>query len=189
MTDRVKVTGFGGSLRKKSFNRALLYECPALMPENSELTIFDISEIPIYNQDNEIDLPKPVKDFKDAIRSSDALLVVTPEYNYSIPGFLKNAIDYASRPADDNVFKHKPVALMSASISILGGSRAQYHLRQVFVFLDSYVINKPEVFVTLANTKFDENLRLVDETAKGFMKQLLQNLVSFTNDLKKLEKK
>ena len=87
------------------------------------------------------------------------------------------------------MFKHKPVALMSASVSILGGSRAQYHLRQVFVFLDSYVINKPEAFVTLANTKFDENLRLVDETAKGFMKQLLQNLVSFANDLKKLEKK
>ncbi|MCL4421251.1 MAG: NAD(P)H-dependent oxidoreductase, partial [Candidatus Thermoplasmatota archaeon] len=86
----------------------------------------------------------------------------------------KNAIDYASRPADDNVFKHKPVALMSASVSILGGSRAQYHLRQVFVFLDSYVINKPEVFVTLANTKFDENLRLVDETViaePGFLYQ------------------
>ncbi|MCW6168771.1 MAG: NAD(P)H-dependent oxidoreductase [Thermoplasmatales archaeon] len=189
MTDKVKITGFGGSLRKKSFNRALLSECTALMPGNSELKIFDISKIPIYNQDDEIDLPKPVKDFKDAIRSSDAVLVVTPEYNYSIPGFLKNAIDYASRPADDNVFKHKPVALMSASVSILGGSRAQYHLRQVFVFLDSFVINKPEVFVTLASTKFDENLKLIDEAAKGFMKQLLQNLVSFTNDLKNMENK
>jgi len=186
MMNKIKVVGFGGSLRRRSYNRALLEECVNLMPENSELNIFDILQIPIFNQDDEETPPEIVKEFKDAIRRSDAVLVVTPEYNYSIPGFLKNAIDYASRPATDNVFKHKPVALMSASVSILGGSRAQYHLRQVFVFLDSFVINKPEVFVTVAHTKFDQDLKLMDNNSKDIMKQLLQNLVSSVRDQKKL---
>lgn len=188
MSDVIRVTGFGGSLRKNSYTRAMLEECTNLMPPSSELSIADISRIPLFNQDDEEHPPAAVKDFKNSIRKSDAVLVVTPEYNYSIPGFLKNAIDYASRPPSDNVFRHKPVAIMSASIGILGGSRAQYHLRQVFVFLDSYVINKPEVFVTLANTKFDSNLRLIDNTAREFMGELLKNLVTAALNLKKLEK-
>lgn len=188
MSDKINVTGFGGSLRKNSYNRALLEECVNLMPANSELSFANISGIPLFNQDDEENPPDAVKNFKNAIRKADAILVVTPEYNFSIPGIIKNAIDYASRPPTDNVFRHKPVALMSASVSILGGSRAQYHLRQVFVFLDAYVINKPEVFVTLAHTKFDNNLRLIDKTAKEFMGQLLNNLVSAALDIKKLGK-
>ena len=174
----VTILGFGGSPRKGSFNSALLREAKDLMPEGSALNIFDIFGIPLFNQDDETNPPEIVKRFKEAIKASDGLLVVSPEYNYSIPGYLKNAIDYASRPPETNYFKGKPVAFMSASTGMLGGARAQYHLRQVAVFLDMKPINKPEVFVSFAPTKFDQNLRLKDDAAIVFMKQLLQELVN-----------
>lgn len=173
----VRILGFGGSLRKGSYNSALLREASDHMPEDSRLEIFDISSIPIYNQDHENNPPQVVLNFKEAIKDADGLLIVTPEYNYSIPGFLKNAIDYASRPPETNYFRGKPVAFMSASTGMLGGSRAQYHLRQVAVFLDMKPINRPEVFINFAQTKFDQNMRLKDEQAIGFMRQLLKELV------------
>ncbi|MEM2373429.1 MAG: NAD(P)H-dependent oxidoreductase [Thermoproteota archaeon] len=151
-------------MRKGSYNRALLRAAAELMPRNAKLEIFDIEGIPLYNQDFENDVPAKVKEFKEKIRRADAILIATPEYNYSFPGVLKNAIDWASRPPGDNSFEGKPVAIMSASIGTLGGARAQYHLRQVLIALNMYPINRPEVMVPLAREKFDENGRLIDES-------------------------
>lgn len=175
--DKIRIIGFGGSLRKGSYNWALLQNAQELLPDDAELELFDISGIPLFNQDNENDLPGPVREFKDAIRSSDAVLIASPEYNFSIPGYLKNAIDYASRPPSDNPFPGKPVAIMSASGSMLGGSRGQYHLRQVLGYLDMREIHKPEVFVSFADRKFDSNMKLIDEAARNLLRQLLENLV------------
>ena len=135
METKLKILGFAGSLRAGSYNRALLRAATELLPDDATLEIFDINGIPPFNQDLEMDMPAKVKEFKSKIRGADAILIATPEYNYSIPGVLKNAIDFASRPYGDNPFNDKPVAIMSASIGMLGGARAQYHLRQTFIFL------------------------------------------------------
>jgi chromate reductase, NAD(P)H dehydrogenase (quinone) len=129
-------------------------------------------------------MPEKVTEFKSKIREADAILIATPEYNYSIPGVLKNAIDFASRPYGDNPFDDKPVAIMSASIGMLGGARAQYHLRQMFVFLNMHPVNGPEVIVTFAQDKFDANGKLIDETTNKFLKQLLENLANWTRRLR-----
>ncbi len=151
-----------------------------LLPENVSLEIFDIDGIPLFNQDIEKDMPIKVEEFKSKIRNADAILIATPEYNYSVPGVLKNAIDWASRPYGDNAFDGKPAAIISASVGMLGGARAQYHLRQTFVFLNMYPVNGPEVILPFAQDKFDSNGKLTDENAKKFLKQLLQNLVDWT---------
>ena len=124
-----------------------------------------------------------VKEFKFAIKRADAILMVTPEYNFSFSGVLKNAIDSGSRPFGDNSFDRKPVAVMNASTGMLGGARAQYHLRQVFVFLNMYLVNGPDVLVGTAKDRFDANGRLIDENSRRFVKQLLQNLVEWTKKL------
>jgi len=156
-----------------------------LIPKDAELEIFDLEGIPPFNQDLETQMPKIVKEFKAKIKAANALLIATPEYNFSISGVLKNAIDWASRPYGDNAFEGKPVAIMSASIGLLGGARAQYHLRQIFVFLNMYPINRPEVIVTFAPEKIDENGRLKDENSRKFVKELLENLVAWTRRLGK----
>jgi chromate reductase len=179
----VNILGFAGSLRKGSYNKALLRAAADLIPRGATLETFDLEGIPPFNQDLESSMPERVKEFKSKIKSADAILIVTPEHNYSIPGVLKNAIDWASRPYGDNSFEGKTVAVMSASTGMLGGARAQYHLRQVFVFLDMHPINKPEVLVTFANQKFDQNGRLTDEKAKELIKTLLGKLVAWTRKL------
>jgi len=153
MNGLVTILGFAGSLRKNSYNKALLRAAAELVPEDAELEIFDLEGIPLFNQDLETQIPEKVKEFKVKIKAADAILIVTPEYNSSFPGVLKNAIDWASRPYGDNSFEGKPVAVMSASVGMLGGVRAQYHLRQTFVFLNMYPVNKPEVIVTFALRK------------------------------------
>lgn len=153
MDNKLKILGFAGSLRAGSYNKSLLRAATNLMPEDSNLEIFDIDGIPAFNQDTENNMPEKVKDFKSKIREADAILIATPEYNYSVPGVLKNAIDCATRPYGDNPFNEKPVAIMSASVGMLGGARAQYHLRQIFVYLNMYTINGPEVIVTFAQNK------------------------------------
>jgi chromate reductase len=155
-----------------------------LAPKNAVLETFDLEGIPPFNQDLETRPPQKVKEFKARIRAADAILIATPEYNYSIPGVLKNAIDWASRPYPDNALEGKPVALMGASVGMLGTARAQYHLRQSFVFLNMYPINSPEVFVTYAHEKFDENGRLKDEKTKQLITELLENLVKWTLKLR-----
>jgi chromate reductase len=178
------ILGFAGSLRKASYNRALLRASVELTPEDARLEIFDLEGIPPFNQDLEASMPERVKEFKRKIKAANAILVATPEHNYSIPGVLKNAIDWASRPYGDNSFEGKPAAIMSASTGMLGGARAQYHLRQVFVFLNMYPINKPEVFVTFANQKFDAQGRLTDEKTKEFIRALLEALVTWSRKVR-----
>ncbi len=185
METKLKILGFAGSLRAGSYNKSLLRAATNLMPEDSNLEIFDIDGIPAFNQDTENNMPEKVKDFKSKIREADAILIATPEYNYSVPGVLKNAIDSATRPYGDNPFNEKPVAIMSASVGMLGGARAQYHLRQIFVYLNMHPINGPEVIVPFAQDKFDANGKLIDENTQQFLRQLLQNLVNWTRKLKK----
>jgi chromate reductase len=184
MNDVINILGFAGSLRRDSYNRALLRVAAELTPEGAKLEIFDLEGIPPFNQDLENSLPERVREFKTRIRSADALLIATPEHNYSIPGVLKNAIDWASRPHGDNSFEGKPAAIMSASTGMLGGARAQYHLRQVFIFLDMYPVNKPEVFVTFAGQKFDKQGRLIDEKTREYIKALLESLIAWAKRLR-----
>jgi chromate reductase len=176
----IKILGFAGSLRQNSFNRALLKACLDLLPPDTALEIFDLEGIPLFNQDFEASPPPKVAEFKQKIKAADAILIVTPEYNYSVPGVLKNAIDWASRPYGENSLQGKNVGIMSASTGMLGGARAQYHLRQSFVTLDMYAVNKPEVFVTFAAQKFDAEGKLADEKTREAVKALLKTLVEKT---------
>ena len=180
MVKAFKILGFAGSLRKGSYNKALLRAARELVPEGAELEIFDLEGIPPFNQDLENEPAEKVKEFKAKIRAADAILIATPEYNYSIPGVLKNAIDCASRPYGDNAFEHKPVAMMGASSGMMGSARAQYHLRQCFVFLSCFALNQPEVMVAHAQEKIDRDGKLTDQKTRDSIRQLLESLVSWT---------
>src|SRR4030043_1520581 len=157
MNTKISILGFAGGLRKGYYNKALLRAALEMIPGDAELEIFDLEGIPPFNQDLENQPSERVKEFKAKIRAADAILIVTPEYNYSIPGVLKNAIDCASRPYGDNAFEHKPVAIMGASIGMAGSARAQYHLRQCFVFLTCFALNQPEVMVPFAHEKIEQD--------------------------------
>jgi len=178
-----KILTFAGSLRKGSYNKALVRAAVEVAPENVTLEVFDLEGIPPFNQDNENNPPQKVVEFKEKIRIADALLIATPEYNYSIPGVLKNAIDWASRPYRDNSLANNPVAIMSASSGMLGAARAQYHLRQSFVFLNMHPINKPEVMLPLAAQNIDANGKLTNEQTRTLIKQLIEALVAWTDQL------
>jgi chromate reductase len=184
MDRQLLILGFAGSLRKNSYNRALLRAAAELLPEEARLEIYDLEGIPPFNQELESRMPEKVREFKAKIRAADAILIATPEHNYSVPGILKNAIDWASRPHGDNSFEGKPAAIMSASTGMLGGARAQYHLRQILVFLDMHPVNKPEVFVNFAGQKIDEQGKLTDDATRKIIKQLLDSLVAWTKKLK-----
>lgn len=183
MADTVKILGIAGSLRKQSYNKALLKAAVNLAPDEAEIETFDLHDIPPYNQDEEQDPPEIVKKLKRKVEQADAILFVTPEYNYSVSGVLKNAIDWASRPHGENSFNGKPAAVMGASMSMIGTARAQYHLRQMFVFLNMHAVNQPEVMVATAQDKFSEDGELQDETSKDLIKKLLQNLVEFSRKI------
>jgi len=148
------------------------------------IEIFDLEGIPPFNQDLENTPPQRVVDFKEKIRDADALLIATPEYNYSIPGVLKNAIDWSSRPKQGNPLAGKTVAIMSASTGRFGGARAQYHLRQSFVFLNIHPINQPEVMLSVAGENIDSNGRLTNQQTRTLIRQLLEDLVGWTYRLK-----
>ena len=174
----IRLLGLSGSLRKKSYNAALLRAAAEIAPESVALEIFDLSEIPLYNEDvREKGFPAPVQALREKIAGADGVLIATPEYNYSIPGVLKNAIDWASRPPDQP-FNGKPVGIIGASPGRFGTARAQYHLRQCFVFLNASVLNKPEVMVGGAADAFDDDLRLTDESTRRFISQMLDALTA-----------
>lgn len=180
----IKVLGICGSLRKGSFNRMALRVAQEMAPAGMKIDIADISAFPLYNEDVRAQgFPPPVQTFRDQIAAADALLFVTPEYNYSMSGVLKNAIDWASRPPNQP-FDGKPIAMMGASGGTTGTARAQYHLRQTCVFLNMFPINKPEVMIPQAQNRFDAEGRLTDETAKGLIKQLVEALQAWTLRLK-----
>jgi chromate reductase, NAD(P)H dehydrogenase (quinone) len=182
--NQFKILAFAGSLRKASYNKALVRAAVELSPENALIEVFDLEGIPPFNNDNINNPPAKVAEFKEKIRKSDALLIATPEYNYSIPGVLKNAIDWASRPKEDNPLEDKPVAMMSASTGRLGGARAQYHLRQTFVFLNMLPVNRPEVMLSQAADNIDANGKLTNEQTRALVRQLLEALVAWTTRLK-----
>ena len=171
-----------GSLREGSYNAMVAQSLPELAPDDMAIRFApSFEEFPLYNADiqNSSGFPSEVTDFADAIRDADGIVVVTPEYNFSIPGGLKNALDWVSR-LDAQPFANKPVAIQSASPSPLGGGRVQYHLRQLMVFLDALVLNKPEIFVSDVAAKVDETTgELTDETTKKFLRQQLEAFAKF----------
>ena len=185
MNSPLQILGIPGSLRKASFNRRALQAAQELVPQGAELELCDLHGLPLFNQDDEANPPASVLQFKSRIRAADAILFATPEYNYSVSGVLKNAIDCASRPHGDNAWDGKPVAILSASSGILGGARAHYHLRQMFIFLNMYPVNGPEVMIAKAGDKFDASGSLTDELARKLVSQLLRNLVDWTRRLAK----
>jgi chromate reductase, NAD(P)H dehydrogenase (quinone) len=165
----VRILGIAGSLRQASFNRATLRAAQALAPEGMQIEPFDIAPIPLYNEDvRQQGFPPPVEDLRARIKAADGLLIVTPEYNYSIPGVLKNAIDWASRPPEQP-FDNKPIGVIGASAGVMGTGRAQYHLRQCFVFLNGLVMNRPEVMIPAAQNKFDTAGSLTDQATRDFI--------------------
>jgi chromate reductase len=184
MSKHIRILGIAGSLRRESYNRAALRAATELVPEGATIDIFELNGIPGFNQDEEQNPPVKVVELKRRIREADAVLIVTPEYNYSVPGVLKNAIDWASRPYGDSAWNGKPAAIMGASVGTIGTARAQYHLRQMFVFLNMYPINQPEVMIGNASKRFDAEGNLTDEMTKDFIRQLLQNLVGWTERIR-----
>lgn len=175
----VHILGIAGSLRKGSYNRAALRAAQELAPEGAEIELFELDAIPLFNQDLEPQMPRAVADLKARIREADAVLFVTPEYNYSVPGVLKNAIDWASRPYGDNSWDGKPAAIMGASPGMLGTARAQYHLRQMLVFLNMYPLNRPEVMIARAQEKFDGEGNLTDPETRKRIAKLVQALADW----------
>jgi len=181
----VLVLAIAGSLRKGSLNKALVRAAIQVAPPGVIVEDFgDLDGIPLFNEDAEKPQPEKVRLLKAKIAAADALLIATPEYNNSVPGVLKNAIDWASRPAADNSFEDKPVAIMSAGGTV-GGVRAQMALRQMCVFLNMHPINKPSVIVTSAKTRVDSSGEFTDPAIRDSIKQLLVALDVWTHRLKK----
>lgn len=185
MSRTIRILGIAGSLRKESFNRGALRAAQELAPEGVEIEIFDLDGIPGFNQDQEREPPAIVAEFKKKIREADAILFSTPEYNYSIPGVLKNAIDWASRPYGDSAWDGKPAAIMGASGGNIATARAQYDLRKSMVFLNMFPINKPEVMIGGSGDKFDAEGNLTDETTRDFIRQQVEALAEWTRRLSK----
>ncbi|MGO9274466.1 MAG: NADPH-dependent FMN reductase [Terriglobia bacterium] len=181
MNSPLTILGIPGSLRRASYNRAALRAAQELVPEDARIEIFELDGIPPFNQDEEAQPPARVSLFKARIRAADAILFVTPEYNYSIPGVQKNAIDWASY--GDNSWAGKPVAVMGASRGAQGTARAQYHLRQVFVYLNMLPINKPEVMIADASHRFDPQGKLTDENTRKHIRGLVESLMAWTRRL------
>lgn len=175
------ILALAGSLRRESFNRALVRAAVGLAPPAATIAVFErLGEIPPYNDDTRLrGLPDPVADLWQAIAGADALLVATPEYNYGVPGVLKNAIDWVSRPSAESPLRYKPVAIMGASTGNFGTARAQLALRQTFQFIESYVLLKPEVMVFRAAERFDDAGELVDETTREHVALQLRELVAW----------
>lgn len=179
---KLHVLGIAGSLRAKSFNRGLLNAAQELAPEGMLIDICDISSLPFYDGDVEAaGDPESVAAFKSAIRTTDALLIATPEYNYGISGVLKNAIDWASRPPGKSPLMEKPAAIMGATPGTGGTARAQLQLRQTLAATRVHVMTNPEIFVSGAYEKFDENGRLTDEATSTYISKLLISLGEWVN--------
>ena len=185
MSDLVRVLGFAGSLRQASFNRALLRAAVELAPPDLAIETFDLIDVPLYNADVEAKGdPAPVAAFKQAIRDADAVLMVTPEYNHGVPGVMKNAVDWASRPPRDAALAHKPVGVIGASPGATGSARGQSQLRQAFEFTNSYCMPQPEVLVFRAHEKFDAEGRLTDEPTRKFLGTYLEAFAAWARRLK-----
>jgi chromate reductase len=184
MSDSIQVLGLAGSLRRGSFNRAALQAAVELAPTGMKIDTFDIGRLPLFNQDDEAQFPAAARELKDRVRAADAILFATPEYNYSIPGVLKNALDWGSRPYGDSAWNGKPAAIISASPGMAGGLRAQYHLRQCFVFLNVHAVMQPEVAIADAAHRFDAQGKLTHEPTREHIAALLRSLADLTHTLR-----
>ena len=183
MSDSIKILGISGSLRKGSYNTAALRAAIELCPDEAEIEVCEIGHLPLFDQDFEQDPPAVVKEFKEKVAAADAILFSTPEYNYSVPGVLKNAIDCGSRPYGHSAWDGKPAAIMGASSGVIGTARAQYDLRKMMVFLNMFPINRPEVMIGKAAEKFDAAGNLTDDTTRDFIRQMLESLIAWTRKL------
>ena len=181
----LKILAISGSLRKSSFNSAALKVAEELAGDGATFTFADLSTIPLYDQDlRDKQVPGAVQTLNDQILAADAILFSTPEYNYSVSGVLKNAIDWLSR-LDPQPFADKPVAVMSASMSAFGGARAQYDLRRILIYLDAHFVNKPEVMIAFAHQKFDGDGNLADQDTRAFIGKLVSALIDWARRLQR----
>lgn len=179
-----RILGIAGSLRRASFNRGLIRAAMEVAPAGITVTAVDLHDIPMYDADVEADGdPPPVATLKRAIGTADALLLATPEYNHCVPGVLKNAIDWVSRPAGASVLSGKPVALMGASTGRGGTARAQAQLRDGLTYTGSMVLPLPELLVPLASTRFDDHGELIDDGIRAEVRDLLVALAAWTRRL------
>jgi len=179
--ENIRILGIVGSLRKGSYNCSALKAAQELLPPNVLLELMELTGIPVFEQDNELTPPPAVVKFKQKILAADAILFATPEYNYSVPGGLKNAIDWGSRPYGESAWTGKPSAIMGASIGALGTARAQYHLRQILVALDIPVVNRPEVMISNAAQCFDAGGKLIHEPTRKLIQKLLAALAELAS--------
>lgn len=173
----IEILGLAGSLRAGSFNKLLLRAAVEEAPEGMSIDRFDLNDVPVFNQDVEDrGDPEPVQELKQAIDDADGLLIATPEYQHGLPGVLKNALDWASRPAGDSVLNRKVVATIGASPGFVGTARAQLQLRQALQYNEAQIVFRPEVLVAKAASKFDDRGRLLDDTARELLGDLLESL-------------
>lgn len=180
-----KILGICGSLREKSCNMAALRTAGELMPAGMSLQVARIGDVPLYNQDiQDKGWPEPVQRLNREILESDGILIASPEYNYSVSGILKNTVDWLSRQ-QPNPFTHKPVAILSATSGPLGGARNQYELRKMLGGFNALTLNRPEIFIGMAQTKFDADLKLVDEPTRKIM---TDQMVAFHDWITRMKK-
>lgn len=180
----LNVVGFAGSLRRASYNKALLRAAQDLAPERLRIEIHDLAGVPLFNEDVEAEgVPQAVTELRRAIAAADGLLIAVPEYNHGVPGILKNAIDWLSRPPRGSVLSGKPTALMGASPGTTGTARGQSQLRQSFVFTNTPAMLQPEVLVGRAHERFDAELNLTDERVRSYLKMFLEHFVEWIERL------
>ncbi len=185
-TPAIHIVGISGSLRKKSYNTALLNAAQKLLPEGTTFETASIGDLPLFNTDMDGEAQsEAVKKFRGKLAKADAFVFVSPEYNYSVPGVLKNAIDWASRGGKDSPLVNKPVALMGATNGLWGTARMQQAFRPIFQSMNMFPVNKPEVYVSQAMTKFDDQGNLIDEKTADVVKKQLSALKELTHQLKK----
>ncbi|MFZ0699100.1 MAG: NADPH-dependent FMN reductase [Thermoplasmata archaeon] len=184
MPSTVKILGISGSLRKASTNTGLLRAAARELPGDTEFEILTLHGIPPFNQDDELAPVEPVRTLKAKVRAADAILFAVAEYNYGVSGVLKNAIDYGSRPPTDNVWDGKPVAMMGASVGMMGTGRAQLHLRHSFVTLNMHPLSQPEVQVTFNSKKFDAQGNLTDPEVRAHLRPFLVAFVAWVRLLR-----
>ncbi|MEK7554858.1 MAG: NADPH-dependent FMN reductase [Patescibacteria group bacterium] len=176
-TTKLNILGIAGSIRKGSYNRALIKNLQAIVPADVNLIPVRIDNLPLFNQDQETDFPKEATDLKSMIRSADGIIIATPEYNRGIPGVLKNAIDWSSRPHGDNPWDGKVVMVIGATPGSIGTAIGQSHLKQSLLYLNAQVIGQPEFYLSGASEKFNSEGILIDDKTKEFLKKALDAFV------------
>ena len=169
----MNIVAISGSLRKDSFNTALVHTLQSLAPAGMKIEVAEIGDLPLYDQDAEATFPAEAKTLKDKIEAADGIIIATPEYNRSIPGVLKNAIDWASRPWGKNSFAKKPVLVAGVSVGKIGTAVAQSHLRQILLYLDAEVIGQPELYLGPSQTVFDKEGTITDASTKELLTKAL----------------